>query len=242
MLIFFGTAGDVAALSAGESGSAVSEQIKAASDGGSRIRLVVLDESRALPDVGGIPASLELCCADPTDDGDLGLECDALVVLNVETPFAHLMKVARAARSAGAHVVFNLSCMPAVFAMPELHAVLGRTDILILRQSELQKAVGLLGEDMLGSCQTTTEMVGALAYWASFAVVATDGREGAVYAEGDAPAQRFLSPRGQDMDVRSVSNSFVGALTAALSMKKSMPEAIEAALAEAAPPLAEAVS
>ncbi len=240
MLIFFGTAGDVEALGAGMSGSAVSEQIKAAAEGGSRIRLVVLDETRAMPAVDGIPGSLELFSANPAEDGDLGLECGALAVLNVEIPFAHLMKVARAARNAGAHVVFNLSCMPAIFAMPELHAVLGKTDTLILRQGELQKAVGLLGQDMLGDCQTTTEMVGALAYWASFAVVATDGHEGAVYAEGDAPAQRFLSPRGQDMNVRSVSNSFVGALTAALSRKKPMPEAIEAALAEAAPPRAEA--
>ena len=129
--------------------------------------------------------------------------------------------------------------MPAIFAMPELHAVLGRTDILILRQVELQKAVGLLGQEMLGDCQTTTEMVGALAYWASFAVVATDGREGALYAEGESPAQRFLSPRGEDMNERSVSNNFVGALTAALSVRKSMPEAIEAALSKATAPQAE---
>lgn len=242
MLIFFGTAGDVEGLRAVTPASAVGEQIRAASDGGRRVRLVVLDETLATHEREGVPASLELFTANPAQDGDLCLECGAHVVLNVELPFAHLMKVARAARSAGAHVVFNLSCMPAIFAMPELHAILGRTDILILRQGELQKAVGLLGEDMLGACQTTLEMVSALAYWASFAVVATDGREGAVYAEGDAPAQRFLSPRGQDMDVRSVSNSFVGSLAAALSAKKAMPDAIEAALADAVPDHAEALS
>ncbi|WP_336741579.1 PfkB family carbohydrate kinase [Aureimonas altamirensis] len=242
MLIFFGTAADVEALGAGMSGNAVSQQIKAAADGGHRIRLVVLDESRAMPAVDGIPGSVELLSANPAEDGDLGLECGAHVVVNVETPFAHLMKVARAARDAGAYVVFNLSCMPAIFAMPELHAVLGRTDILILRQAELQKAVGLLGQDMLGDCETTAEMVGALAYWASFAVVATDGRDGALYAEGEAPAQRFLSPRGEDINERAVSNSFVGALTAALSSRKPMPEAIEAALAKATSPQAQAAS
>ena len=239
MLIFFRTAGDVEGLGTGMSGSAVSEQIRAAAGAGNRVRLVVLDESRARPTVDGLPASIELLSAHPAEDGDLGLECGAMVVLNVEIPFAQLMKVARAARDAGAHVVFNLSCMPAIFAMPELHAVLGRTDILILRQVELQKAVGLLGQEMLGDCQTTTEMVGALAYWASFAVVATDGREGALYAEGESPAQRFLSPRGEDMNERSVSNNFVGALTAALSVRKSMPEAIEAALSKATAPQAE---
>lgn len=86
MLIFFGTAGDVEGLGTDMSGSAVSQQIKAAADAGNRVRLVVLDESRARPTVDGIPASIELLSANPAEDGDLGLECGAIVVLNVETP------------------------------------------------------------------------------------------------------------------------------------------------------------
>jgi hypothetical protein len=151
------------------------------------------------------------------------------LVLIPDIDYALLMNAAGTARSAGHTVVLVLPAMPQWMDMPKLHALLGRTDILVVRRAQLERAVELLGREMLGESSTTMEMVASLAYWASFGVIATDGREGAVYAEGEGSPARFLSPDGHSLDDSRVFNMFSGALAAALS-EHGLPDAIRHAL------------
>ncbi|WP_062228955.1 carbohydrate kinase family protein [Aureimonas frigidaquae] len=208
------------------------DQARAAAVHGTRVQILspdlpALGEGQAEPD----PAEgveYRHTAGDAAVD-DAVSKASTTLVLIPDIDYALLMKAAGAARSSGQTVVLVLPDMPQWLDMPKLHALLGRTDILVLRQAELERAVDLLGRDMLGESSTTMEMVASLAYWASFGVIATDGREGAVYAEGENAPTRYLSPDGHSLADSRVFNMFAGALAASLP-EHGLPDAIRYAL------------
>ncbi|HEU5026930.1 MAG TPA: ribokinase [Spirillospora sp.] len=155
-------------------------------------------------------ANARLTADDVTAAGDM-IAAASVVTFQLEVPMPAIEAAARAAASAGARVVLNLSPTAPVPA-----GVLALCDPLVVNEHEAAWLLGGPGEP--------DEMARALLHSGPRSAVITLGPDGAVVADADGTA-RIASPKVEAVDTTGAGDAFTAALCLRLARGDTLPDA-----------------
>jgi ribokinase len=148
---------------------------------------------------------------------------DTVLVLQMEVPFEQSLRAARLAKSAGAHIVWNLAPVPAAMSVAMLRDLLDVTGFLIVNEHEAIDAAA-----RLGTPETSFEAAAALLAKAGrLTCVVTAGAQGAIAATADGRLLHASAPTITPVDTTGAGDTFVGAFACMLGEQAPLQTALE---------------
>ncbi len=179
---------------------------------------VALDGENAITVASGANACINPDALPPLPDAGR-----TVVVMQMETPVEANLRVARAAKAAGAKVILNLA--PARFAgsAAALRQLLEATDILVVNEHELRVVAHLNG---LSACGAMEELTCAVSAALNAEVVATAGAAGAYLSAGTDTPLTVSAPRVEVRDTTGAGDCLTGILAAGLAEGLELPAAL----------------
>jgi ribokinase len=171
-------------------------------DGNGQNTITVVPGANGLVDAASVPSSV----LGPTN----------VVLMQLETPQAEVLALAKRTRASGGRVILNAA--PAQALAIEL---LSQVDVLIVNETEAAT---------LGASSSPAEFATAFAARFRSAVVVTLGANGLLLASGDARID-LPAPKVSVVDTVGAGDALVGALAAALDRGTAWPRALREGLA-----------
>lgn len=147
----------------------------------------------------------------------------AILVLQMEVPFAQSLEVARRTKSVSGIVIWNLAPVPERMTLAMLRDLLDATDYLLVNEHEALDAAAVIGAD-------TSDFEAAargLAQAGELTCVVTAGAQGAFAMSGGGAGLRVPSPVIRPVDTTGAGDTFVGAFAAMLSEQAPLQKALE---------------
>ena len=149
---------------------------------------------------------------------DTVLTAAAVLVLQMEVPFAENLAMARRARAAGVRVVLNLAPAPGPAEGALLGGLLDATDILVVNELEALAAQALLGGRGMGREGVDGEAaMAAIARECRLTSIMTLGADGAVAIGPDGTVSRAAALAVTPVDTTGAGDTFVGILAASMA-------------------------
>jgi ribokinase len=156
------------------------------------------------------------------DAGDALLAATRVLVLQMETPVAANLAVARRARRCGARVVWNLAPAPATFDADLCRNILSASDVLVVNEHEALAVAAALGA-------TQSDYIAAAASVAragNCICVVTAGAEGALAFHPDGRREHAPARKITPVDTTGAGDTFVGVLAAGIADELPFAEAL----------------
>jgi ribokinase len=155
---------------------------------------------------------------------------DAVLVLQMEVPFAQSLEMARRIKAASGIAVWNLAPVPEKMTGNMVRDMLATTDYLVVNEHEALDAAAALGVSVTDFAIAAREVarVGRLI------CVVTAGAEGAFAFAQDGGRVHVPTLKIDPIDTTGAGDTFVGALASLISEKAQLPKALEVACEAAA--------
>ena len=148
---------------------------------------------------------------------------DAVLVLQMEVPFAQSLEVARRIKSASGTVIWNLAPVPEQMTPEMIGDLLAATDYLLVNEHEALDAAAAIGLGM----SDFEAAAGKLAKAGDLTCVVTAGAAGALAVTADGSLLRAPSLNIRPVDTTGAGDTFVGAFACALDEKAPLQKALE---------------